>query len=100
LNNFQPIAERQDKGAIYETACYKKLSERFGSDAIFYWRTADGNEVDFVLPNVNHPFAMEVKYDQSAIKASKYNKFTENYKEIPLHFNYFQPFSEDFFRQM
>jgi len=66
---------------------------------VFYWRTADGNEVDFVLPNIEEPFAVEIKYSQTAFKASKYHKFTENYSALPLTCNYFQPFTEDFFRR-
>jgi predicted AAA+ superfamily ATPase len=99
LNNFQPLAERLDKVAIWKTACYKMLYTQFGQDEIFYWRTANGNEVDFVLPNTENPFAEEIKYDKTAINEKKYMKFTENYKNIPLIYNYLQPFSEDFFRR-
>jgi predicted AAA+ superfamily ATPase len=100
LNNFQPVAERQDKGAIWETACYKMLYEKYGQDEVSYWRTSEGNEIDFVLPDLETPFALEVKYAETAIRESKYKKFTEHYKDIPLHFKYIQPFSEDFFRQI
>jgi predicted AAA+ superfamily ATPase len=99
LNNFQPTDQRIDKGTVWETICYKTLCDRYGYDEVLFWRTADDNEVDLVLPNVENPFAVEVKYDENLIKPSKYKKFVETYPEIPLSYNYLQPFSEDFFRR-
>jgi len=100
LNNFQPISERINKGEIWETACYKMLSEKYKQDEIYFWRTISGNEVDFVLPNIENPFAAEIKFDKNAIKENKYKKFSENYIDIPLKYIYFQPFTEDFFRML
>ncbi len=82
LNNFQQIPDRMDKGEIWETAFFKALAYKYGWDEVFYWRTADGNEVDFVLPQIETPFAVEAKYDEAAIKHSKYKKFQEAYAEI------------------
>jgi hypothetical protein len=45
-------------------------------------------------------FAVEIKYDKSGIRESKYRKFSETYPYIPLKYNYLQPFDEDFFRRM
>jgi len=100
LNNFQQIPDRMDKGEIWETAFFKALADKYGWDEAFYWRTADGNEVDFVLPQIETPFAVEAKYDEAAIKYSKYKKFQEAYPEIPLHFAWFYPFDESFFRRL
>ncbi|MDR3246903.1 MAG: hypothetical protein LBT50_10810 [Prevotellaceae bacterium] len=58
-----------------------------------------GNEVDFVMPNIETPFAVEIKYDRNGVKESKYRKFAETYPDIPLSYNYLQPFAEDFFRR-
>jgi predicted AAA+ superfamily ATPase len=99
LNNFQPMNIRADKGMIWETMCYKMLCDKYGRDEVLFWRTSDGNEVDLVLPNIGNPFAVEVKYDEALIKASKYKKFTENYPDILLSYNYLAPFTEDFFRK-
>jgi len=100
LNNFQSIPDRTDKGELWETACFRALIDGWGLDSVYYWRTADGNEVDFVLPDVEAPFAIETKYDEALIKASKYKKFTETYPDIPLQFIWAQPFDEDFFRRL
>ena len=100
LNNFQQIPERTDKGELWESAYFRVLADKYGWEAIYYWRTAEGNEVDFVLPEIENPYAIETKYDETLIKPSKYKKFTETYPEIPLHFAWMYPFSEDFFRRL
>jgi len=100
INNFQPIFDRIDKGELWETVFFRALADKYGRDEIYYWRTADNNEVDFVLPEIEAPFAVEAKYDESAIKSSKYKKFTEAYPEIPLHYAWLYPFNEDFFRRL
>jgi len=100
LNNFQSISERTDKGELWETASFRALIDRWGLDTVYYWRTADGNEVDFILPEIESPFAVETKYNESLIKASKYKKFTKAYPDIPLHFAWAHPFDEDFFRRL
>jgi predicted AAA+ superfamily ATPase len=100
LNNFQLIPDRMDKGELWETAIFRALADKYGWDGIYYWRTADGNEVDFVLPEIETPFAVEAKYDEVTIRASKYKKFTETYPEIPLHFAWLHPFDEEFFRRL
>ena len=100
LNNFQQIPDRMDKGELWEIVLFRVLTDKYGWDAIYYWRTADGNEVDFVLPEIENPFAIEAKYDEALIKPSKYKKFAEAYPGIPLHFAWLYPFNEDFFRRL
>ena len=80
--------------------CFRALADRFGWDAVYYWRTADGNEVDFILPEIGSPFALECKYDEALISHSKYKKFKHAYPEIPLNFIWLHPFDEDFFRRL
>jgi predicted AAA+ superfamily ATPase len=100
LNNFQPLALRTDKGMLWENTCFRLLYDQYGSDEIFFWRTSDNNEVDFVLPRLEKPFAIEAKFDETAIKPSKYKKFVENYSDIPLSYSWQNPFGEDFFRRI
>jgi len=99
VNNFQALAERMDKGMIWENRVFNLLCEKYNSDEIFFWRTADGNEVDFVLPNIENPQAIECKFDAAFANPSKYKKFTENYPNIPLSFWSMAPFDSDFFRK-
>ena len=100
LNNFQPLTLRSDKGMIWETLYCKLLSERWGIDEMLFWRTTDGNEVDFVLPYIENPFAVEVKFDKTNIRTSKYKKFIETYPDIPLSFCWMQPFEEKLLNEL
>ena len=100
LNNFEPLSFRLDKGALWENIYFRMLLNIHPQDELFYWRTSAGNEVDFVLPNIQTPYAVEVKYDQSAIKESKYKMFSSNYPDIPLRYAYLNPFTENFFGEL
>ena len=87
INYFSPLEQRADKGAVLENFSYRLLSERFEDDQIKYWRTADGNEVDFVIEtSYLKGFAVEIKFSEQEAKTSKYNKFIQNYPDFPLQF--------------
>jgi predicted AAA+ superfamily ATPase len=87
INYFSPLEQRADKGMVLENLSFRLLSERFDQDQIKYWRTADGNEVDFVIETQYlKGFAVEVKFNEQEVKLSKYNKFTQNYPDFPLEF--------------
>ena len=76
------------------------MADKHGIDAIKFWRTIEGNEVDFVLPNVTTPFTVETKYNEALIKQRKYNKFKDAYPAITLHFAWMYRFDENFFRRL
>jgi uncharacterized protein len=87
INYFAPIEQRADKGLVLENFCFRVLLERYEQDQIKYWRTADGNEVDFVVETQYlKGFALEVKFNEQEGKLSKYKKFIENYPNFPLEF--------------
>lgn len=87
INYFSPLEQRADKGAVLENLAFRLLSERYDQDQIKYWRTADGNEVDFVVEtSYLKGFAVEVKFNEQDAKPNKYNKFTQNYPDFPLAF--------------
>ena len=100
LNNFQPLHLRADKGMLWENSYFRVLCDQYGQDNIMFWRTSDDNEVDFILPYLENPHAIEAKFSERLIKESKYKKFTENYPDLPLSFAYFETFNEDFFRRI
>lgn len=84
-NTFGPIEQRADKGALIENYAYIRLRELYGLDALRFWRTADGNEVDFVIEeNLKKGKAFEVKFSESQFKPTKYKKFTEGYPDFNL----------------
>jgi predicted AAA+ superfamily ATPase len=87
INYFAPLDQRADKGALFENYVYKRLSEDFTKDQIKFWRTADGQEVDFIIENTFlSGQAIEVKFNESEAKPNKYKKFTEAYPQFPLSF--------------
>jgi uncharacterized protein len=87
VNYFSPIEQRADKGPLLENYVYRSLSDQLNRDKIKFWRTADGNEVDFVLEeNNNRGRAMEVKFNDAEANRKKYKKFTELYPGYPLQF--------------
>jgi predicted AAA+ superfamily ATPase len=87
INYFSPLEQRADKGAVLENFSFRLLSERFEENQIKYWRTADGNEVDFVVEtSYLKGFAVEIKFSEQEAKTSKYNKFIQNYPDFPLEF--------------
>jgi len=100
LNNFQPLAERTDKGELWENTVFRILVDTNEKDSIQFWRTTAGNEVDFVLSNSNKPEAIEAKYDKNLIKANKYNLFSDAYPDLPMNYWWVYPFDEDFFRRI
>ena len=98
LINFETPAFRLDKGELWENMYFRLLAEKYDLDEISFWRTTEGNEVDFVLSHIENPYAVEVKFDKDMIKENKYKIFRNTYPDIPLHFVWTEPFNEDFFR--
>lgn len=92
INYFAPLDQRADKGALLENYVYRRLVERYPVEQplggpIKFWRTADGNEVDFVVEETAFGGkAIEVKFSPTEAKPNKYKKFTEAYPQFPLTF--------------
>jgi predicted AAA+ superfamily ATPase len=87
VNYFAPIQMRIDKGELFENLVYRKLLEEEEKDSIKFWRTADGNEVDFVIESSYlKGYAIECKFNEEQINPKKYNKFMDTYPQIPLKF--------------
>ena len=87
INYFAPLALRADKGALLENYVQRRLSEKYREEQMKFWRTADGNEVDFVLEETAFGGqAIEVKFSPTEANPAKYKKFTETYPAYPLEF--------------
>lgn len=63
VNNFNPLSQRVDSGAILENYVFSQLSKEDDiSQKIAYWRSQAKNEVDFIWQeNINEPYPIEVK---------------------------------------
>lgn len=85
INYFAPIEQRADKGMLLENYAFRKLLERHDPEQVRFWRTADGNEVDFVVEtSFQNGFAVEVKFQEKETKLSKYKVFAAAYPDFPL----------------
>lgn len=84
MNNFQTLSNRMDKGILFENLVYITLSQKFSKDSIKFWRTTEGNEVDFVIKHDLNNFALEAKFSLKDFKQTKYLKFTNAYPNVPL----------------
>jgi len=98
LNNFHPIQTRIDRGELWENAVFRGLADRFDPEELRFWRTADGKEVDFVLPEIDQPSAWEVKLDSKSNNLTKYQLFTESYPTIDFQFANLNSWSENLIR--
>jgi predicted AAA+ superfamily ATPase len=99
VENFQSLSMRPDRGELWENSVFRTLADKYDFDAILYWRTTAGNEVDFVLPGINKPRAIEARFDRIRLNPLKYKIFTETYPAIPIEYVWMSPFDEDFFRR-
>ena len=85
LKQFSEVESRLDKGELVENYVFIRLRDTFSTDDVRYWRTADGNEVDFVVSTeFQKGFAIECKFDQNSFSRTKYKKFEEAYPNFPL----------------
>ncbi len=62
LRDFRPLQDREDKGELWESFVLAEIQKhlRIGQD-IYYWRTREKDEVDFILVQDRTPVAVEVK---------------------------------------
>ena len=62
MNNFDPLENRVDGGALVENFVFLSLRNNFHESIINYWRTIAKAEVDFVLRMGDELIPIEVKY--------------------------------------
>lgn len=85
LNRFTEVSTRADKGALLENYFFLRFRESYSLEQIKFWRTADRQEVDFVIEeSFGQGKAFEVKWNRAAFKPIKYQKFKKAYPEFPL----------------
>jgi len=85
LKQFSEVENRLDKGELIENYLFIRLRDIYSTDDIQYWRTSDGNEVDFVVSTAfQQGFALECKFDEKSFSKSKYKKFEAVYPNYPL----------------
>jgi len=85
LNDFRNISVRQDKGFLFENYAYIRFRDNFDTDRIYFWRTSDGNEIDFIIEDMfRQGNAFEIKFDGREFKKDKYRKFLKSFPDFNI----------------
>lgn len=79
-------------GNVFETGIFVELIKKYGKDSVFYWRTTDKKEIDFILKIRNAILPVEVKlnfeqFNPSAINYFKGRYGIRNYNVVSLYGN-------------
>ncbi len=67
-------------GNVFETSIFSELVKKYGRDNIYYWRTKDKKEIDFIIKNKTAIIPVEVKINFNKAGLSAIEYFSEKYK--------------------
>ncbi len=85
LNRFFNFDQREDQGALLENYVYNRLTGIYDADSIYFWRTTDNNELDFVIStSYRKGRAYEVKMNCGSVKPTTLRKFINAYPAFPV----------------
>jgi predicted AAA+ superfamily ATPase len=97
LNDFRKCEDRQDRGAIYESFVFLEMHKNLRiSQKIYYWRTRQKEEVDFVLVTDRIPLPVEVK---SKIKPGEIPPGIKRFLDVYPECNYAIVLNTDYYGQ-
>jgi uncharacterized protein len=90
LNNKE--LTQSTNGNLFECSVFAELIKEYGSSCVYYWRTKNDSEVDFVLDHKAGIIPIEVKYNFEQFRSTAITNFvtkysTINYKVIGLNGN-------------
>ncbi len=68
-------------GNVFETSIFVELIKKYGKDKVYYWRTKDKKEIDFIVRNKNEILALEVKMNSYSTKKANLSYFSAKYKK-------------------
>lgn len=71
--------QRELLGPVFETSIFGELAKRFGREAVFFWRTTDKKEIDFIVRTPSSTLPFETKIHFPRTKPSALQFFNENY---------------------
>jgi predicted AAA+ superfamily ATPase len=81
--------QKEVLGQVFETGVFSELVKKYGRESVFYWRTKDRKEIDFILRIKDALIPIEVKlsYEQfnpTAIRYFNGHYDTDNYRVVSL----------------
>jgi predicted AAA+ superfamily ATPase len=77
--------QRELLGSVFETSIFAELVKRFGCKHIYYWRTLDKKEIDFVVQFPDHVVPIETKINFPRAVPGAIHNFIEAYSSNPLN---------------
>jgi len=79
MHDFRSLTQRQNGGSLVENYAYCALRRR-GYWPVWFWRTKNGAEVDFVIEIESKPIPIEVKYSSHVVIGKSMYSFIEKYR--------------------
>jgi len=76
--------QREVLGSVFETSVFAELVKNFGRDSVYYWRTTDKKEIDFILRRPEYVLPIETKLRFPHVLPKAMKIFTEAYPTL-LH---------------
>lgn len=97
LKDFSSLSDREDRGILYESYAFLELYKMSRANTeLRFWRTKQGDEVDFIWIENRRPIPIEIKstYKQN-IPHKGIVKFLKSYPESPYALIFNKNRSED-----
>ncbi|MEW6740762.1 MAG: ATP-binding protein [Nitrospirota bacterium] len=66
-------------GNVFETGIFAELIKKYDRESVFYWRTKDKKEIDFILKIKNNILPIEVKLNFEQFNPSAIQYFNSHY---------------------
>jgi hypothetical protein len=76
--------QREVLGSVFETSVFAELVKHYERDSVYYWRTTDKKEIDFILRQPDYVQPIETKLRFPHVLPTAVNIFTEAYPTL-LH---------------
>jgi len=67
-------------GSVFETSVFSELVKKYERKSVYYWRTKNKKEIDFILKNKRNILPVEVKLNFARFNARTINYFDKKYK--------------------
>ncbi len=72
--------QREIIGSVFETAVFSELIKKYPADSVYYWRTKDKKEIDFILNVRNELLPIEVKLNFEQFSPTAIRYFIQRYQ--------------------
>ena len=66
-------------GQVFETAIFGELVKKFGKNHVYFWRSKDKKEIDFIVQQKNQIIPLEVKMNFGKARLTAIKYFMEKY---------------------